>query len=167
MSREYHQLFLRTSQPLSAVGTLTSTSGQLSSLCRNWNECHHLSLSKATLRNPVARMVYVIQDQWFLFSRGHLVALLPLGGTGDILVVTLGKEGKTLLASSGRRPRMLLSALQRTGQPLTMKNEPMSTVLWFKKASSRGQEFQPRKFKFQKSISYCRHQKHPDWEDKS
>ena len=99
------------------------------------------------------------QPRVILFSRGHLVALLPLGGTGDILVVTLGKEGKTLLASSGRRPRMLLSALQRTGQPLTMKNEPMSTVLWFKKASSRGQEFQPRKFKFQKSISYCRHQK--------
>ena len=39
------------------------------------------------------------------------------------------------------------------------KNEPMPMVLWFKKASSRGQEFQPRKFKFQKSISYCRHQK--------
>ena len=68
-----------------------------------------------------------------------------------------------LLASTGWRPRMLPSASQRTGQPLATKNEPMSTVLWFKKASSRGQEFQPRKFKFQKSISYCRHQKTSWW----
>lgn len=77
---------------------------------------------------------------WFsakgdLFSRGHLVALLPLGGTGRHSGGHTGQRREDATASSGRRPRMLLSALQRTGQPLTMKNEPMSTVLWFKKSS--------------------------------
>lgn len=60
------------------------------------------------------------QPRVILFSRGHLVALLPLDGTGDTLGVTPGKEGRMLLACSGWRPRMLLSAPQRTGQPLTV-----------------------------------------------
>ena len=114
----------------------------------------------------MASMVYAIWDHWLsakpFYSPGDIWwHCLQLGGTGYILVITLGKEERMPLASGEWRPGMPLNTLQCTGQPLTTKNEPvqMSIVLWFKKASSRGQEFPPRKFKFQKPISYCRHQK--------
>ena len=57
------------------------------------------------------------QPRVILFSRGHLVALLPLDGTGDTLGVTQGKEGRMLLACSGWRPRMLLSLHKGQGSP--------------------------------------------------
>lgn len=72
-----------------------------------------LSLSKVLLRNPVDCQNYteILLHLWFS-AGGNCAIQGTFGGTEDILMVTLGEEGRMPLAPGRWRTERLLNTLQ-------------------------------------------------------
>lgn len=82
----------------------------------NQTELKFIALKSKKKKNLGLSKPMVLDQEPFLPSRGRLVM------SGDILIITF----KVVLpASTGWRSRMLLTALQRTGQPSQSKQSPM------------------------------------------
>lgn len=66
----------------------------------------------------------ILLHQWFSAS-GNSATPGTFGGTRDTVMVTLGEEGRMLLASGGERTERLLNILQVHRAAPTTKNDPV------------------------------------------
>lgn len=114
-----------------------------------------LSHSKVLLRNPVDCQNYteILLHLWFS-AWGNCAIQGTFGGTEDIVMVTLGEEGRMLLAPGRERTERVLNTLQcYSAQHSPPK--PSNCQQWCRGETLLGsQEWGPRKFAFLKSISH-------------